>query len=203
MVVLIHGLSLNRHMWQWHVPDLVTDYRVLSYDLFGHGDSTPLPEMPSLSLFSVQLREVLNELLVDKCAIVGFSLGGMINRRFAYDYPDRVSALGIFNSPHERSPKAQKLVEERATQTQEGGPGATLDATIERWFTAPFRATRPNTIHMVRGWVLANDHTSYALAGETPGAETIIVPGLQHMGLVEAPNLFTDPLLEFLATIIT
>jgi alpha-beta hydrolase superfamily lysophospholipase len=37
-----------------------------------------------------------------RAALVWFSLGGMINRRCAMDHPDRVSALVILNSPHER-----------------------------------------------------------------------------------------------------
>ncbi len=37
-----------------------------------------------------------------------------------------------------------------------------------------------------------------AIAGEIPSAQTRIVPGLKHMGLVEAPAQFTAPLLQFL-----
>ena len=240
LVVLIHGLGLNRGVWRWHLPALAARYRVLSYDLFGHGESAPPPERPSLALFSAQLRGLLDHLAVDRGALVGFSLGGMINRRFALDHPSRVRALAILNSPHERGPEAQRLVEERAAQTAEGGPGATLDATIERWFTATYRAAQPEVIALVRQWVLANDPVSYALcrqvlahgvlelirpeppitlpclvmtaehdSGSTPamshaiaaeiaGARSIIVPGLRHMALVEAPSDFTGPLLSFL-----
>ncbi len=240
VVVLIHGLGLNRHVWQWHEPALSARYRVLNYDLFGHGESAPPPVKPSLTMFSGQLLELLDFLEIEQCAVAGFSLGGMINRRFALDHPQRLRALAIFNSPHERSPEAQILVEERAAKTSDGGPGATLDATIERWFTAEFRSTHSEIINMVREWVLSNDHVSYAqcrqvlatgvielirpetpidkstlvitcendsgstpamsyaIAGEIPGAQTIIVPRLQHMGLVEEPELFTEPLLRFL-----
>ncbi len=240
VVVLVHGLGLNRHTWQWHEPELAARYRVLNYDLFGHGDSAPPPAKPSLSLFSTQLCDVLDEFGIDRCAIVGFSLGGMINRRFALDYPERLRALAILNSPHERSPEAQKMVEDRAAQTAEGGPAATLDATIERWFTPEFRAARPDVIALVRQWVMANDPAiytqcrqvlasgvielicpeppivhptlvmtaendsgstpamSHAIAAEINGAQTIIVPSLQHMALVEEPSQFTEPLLRFL-----
>ena len=161
VVVLIHGLGVNRHIWQWHEPALSARYRVLCHDLFGHGDSAPPPAKPSLSLFSAQLCDLLDDLGVDGCAIVGFSLGGMINRRFALDHPDRVRALAIFNSPHERSPEAQKIVEERAAQAAEGGSAATIDSAIERWFTPGFRAARPEVIAMVRQWRMANDPVSY------------------------------------------
>ena len=52
VVVLVHGLGLNRYVWQWHEPALSQRYRVLSYDLYGHGDSVPPPETSSLALFS-------------------------------------------------------------------------------------------------------------------------------------------------------
>jgi pimeloyl-ACP methyl ester carboxylesterase len=240
VVALIHGLGLTRGTWDGHVPVLAGRYRVLTYDLFGHGESAPPPEVPSVSLFSEQLLGLMDALGIARVAAVGFSLGGMINRRFAIDHPDRLAALGILNSPHERGAEAQALVEERARQTDAGGPGATLDATIARWFTPGFIAARPDVIARVRGWVLANDPVSYArcrfvlargvvelirpdppiaapalvmtcehdsgstpamshaIAAELAGSDCIIVPGLQHMGLVEDPDLFTGPLLRFL-----
>ena len=129
VIVLIHGLGLNRHVWDSYTPVLTHRYRVLNYDLFGHGDTIPPPGIPSLTLFSEQLLGLLDELAIDRCSMIGFSLGGMINRRFAIDHPDRLHALAILNSPHEREPDAQKLVEQRALDSATGGPGATLDAT--------------------------------------------------------------------------
>jgi pimeloyl-ACP methyl ester carboxylesterase len=161
VIALIHGLGLNRQVWQWHVPALSAHYRVLSYDLFGHGDSVPPPATPSLTLFSTQLMDLLDHLGIDSAAIVGFSLGGMINRRFALDHPKRTWALAILNSPHERSEEAQKAIEARAAQTAQGGSEATIDAAIERWFTREFRAARPEIIAMVRQWRMSNDPVSY------------------------------------------
>lgn len=240
VVVLIHGLGLNRQVWQWHVPVLSARYRVLSYDLFGHGESAPPPATPSLTLFSTQLTELFDHLGIEAGAIVGFSLGGMINRRFALDHPQRTWALAILNSPHERSEEAQRAIEARAAKAAEGGSEATIDAAIERWFTPEFRAARPETIAMVRQWRMSNDPVSYpqscavlakgvtelilpqppiklptlvmtaendsgstpamthAIAAEIEGAQTIVVPGLRHMALTEAPALFTEPLLQFL-----
>ena len=164
VIALVHGLGLTRATWDAHLPALEQHYRVLNYDLFGHGESALPPVTLSLTVFAEQLRELMDELKIESAAIVGFSLGGMINRRFAMDYPQRVYALGILNSPHERGPEAQTLVEERAAKTDAGGPGATLDATIERWFTKGFRAQRDDVIQHIRGWVLANDPESYTKA---------------------------------------
>lgn len=163
VIVLVHGLGLNRHVWHEYRSRFAQRYRVLSYDLYGHGTSRSPPGTPSLRMFSEQLLELLDELTIERCSIIGFSLGGMINRRFAMDHPERVHALAILNSPHERESGAQKLVEQRALDSAAGGPGATLDVTIERWFTADFITRNPDFIATVRGWVLANDAESYAL----------------------------------------
>jgi pimeloyl-ACP methyl ester carboxylesterase len=163
VIAFIHGLGLNRRIWDTYVNHFAKCYRVLSYDLFGHGESADPPYKPSVRQFSEQLIELMDELEIERCAAIGFSLGGMINRRMAIDHPERVSALAILNSPHERGEEAQSLVEQRALDSQAGGPGATLDATIERWFTAEFRHANPDFVEQVRGWVLANEAGIYAL----------------------------------------
>ena len=239
VVVLIHGLGLTRQTWADHTPALSSHFRVLTYDLCGHGESALPVETPSLTVLSDQLRCLMDHLHIARAALIGFSLGGMINRRFAVDHPDRVSALVILNSPHERSAQAQRLVEDRAAQS-DAGPAATIDATLERWFTPGFRTAHPEAVARVRASVLANDPGNFArhrqvlahgvkelvrpappithptlvmtcendsgstpamtkaIAAEIPGARALIVPGLQHLGLIEQPALFTAPILHFL-----
>ena len=48
VIALIHGLGLNRHTWEAHEPVLAAQYRVLNYDLYGHGASAPPPTKPFL-----------------------------------------------------------------------------------------------------------------------------------------------------------
>lgn len=242
-VVMIHGLGLNHAMWQAYITAFAANYHVLTYDLYGHGKSVAPPTTPSLSMYSHQLIEILDELDIMQCSIVGFSLGGMINRHFTMKFADRVRALIILNSPHERVPDEQQRVEARARQTQEGGPAATLETTIKRWFTAEFCDRCPEMIDQVRNWVLNNDSTvytqcrwvlangvrelvrpqppigkptlvatsendsgstptmTYSIASEIDGAKTVVVPQLQHLGVLEKPDLFIAMMLEFLENI--
>lgn len=160
-LVLIHGLGLNRRIWAQYIPAFARYYRVISYDLFGHGESAAPPCKPDLTVYSEQIVSLLDELNIDRAALIGFSLGGMINRRVAMDHADRVNALVILNSPHERTPEAQRLVEERASDTAAGGISATMDATIERWFTPDYRQQNDVYIQQVRDWVLANNPENY------------------------------------------
>ncbi len=160
-IVLVHGLGVNRQMWQDYISVLSHRYRVLTYDLYGHGETRRVPSKISLSLFSKQLDDLLHELRIDKCVVIGFSLGGMINRRFGMDFPHRVSALVVLNSPHERDPEEQQIIEKRVNDTAEKGPKGTLDASIARWFTSEFRSMRPDVISEVSGWINSNNPTVY------------------------------------------
>ncbi|MBL9053240.1 MAG: alpha/beta fold hydrolase [Tabrizicola sp.] len=161
VVVLIHGLGLNRAVWQWMVPDLARHFRVLTYDFLGHGDSPPPTGQPNLRDLSEQLRALLDHLKIARAAIVGFSLGGMVARRLAQDHPDRVSALAILHSAHRRSEKAQAAILFRVAQAEEHGPAATVELALERWYTDACRAARPDLMDLTRKWVLANDPKVY------------------------------------------
>ena len=181
LVVLIHGLGLNRQIWHWHIPALTKHYRVLSYDLLGHGESAPPSAQPSLRLFSAQLRELLDHLGAPSCAIVGFSLGGMINRRFALDHPDRVWALAILNAPHERSPEQQEKVEARAAKVAAGGSDATIESALKRWFTAGFRERHPELLTRIREWRASAD------AGSYPGCCEVLATGVHELVRPDPP----------------
>ncbi len=178
VVVLVHGLGLNRECWDWTIPALSDRYRIIRYDLYGHGESANPPETPSLTLFARQLAELMDHLGIDRAAIAGFSLGGMIARRFAQDYPARAAALAILHSPHQRDPDAQAAILARVEQARKDGPAATVEAALDRWFTADYRTATPAMMDRVRGWVLANDievyHTIYRVLAE--GVGEIVTP---------------------------
>lgn len=177
-VVLVHGLGLNQHMWRWLLPLLAEKHRVITYDLAGHGE-TPMPDTAaSLDLFAKQLLAVLDAADVREAVITGFSLGGMIARKFAQTHPDRTRALCILHSPHRRTADAQAAIEKRVEQARLSGPAATVEAAIDRWFTPTFCKKAPAVIEEVKGWVLANDPqiypSNYAVLAH--GTDEVIAP---------------------------
>lgn len=161
VVVLIHGLGLNHACWQWLAPVLKPQFRVLRYDLIGHGQSANPIGKATLKMLADQLASLLDHIGVEMAAVIGFSLGGMIARRFAQDYPTRTQALVVLHSPHRRSETAQAAILARVEQARAEGPGATVEAALDRWFTPAFRSANPDMMQLVRGWVLANDPAIY------------------------------------------
>jgi pimeloyl-ACP methyl ester carboxylesterase len=243
VIALVHGLGLNRHSWQWQVPALSTTHRVITFDLHGHGDSSVPPHTPSLSVFSGQLVELLDHLGIARASVFGFSLGGMIARRFAMDHAVRLETLGILHSAHARDQAAHDAIQARVVQATKDGPAATVEAALSRWFTDGFRLSHPQMMDEVQRWILANRKDVYApiyqvlvdgvtelvapsppiaaptlvmtgdedygnspamsraIAAEIGGSELVILPGLRHMALAEAPELFNAKLLNFLSRV--
>ena len=188
VVVLIHGLGLNKDCWQWMIPDLTDSYRVLSYDLHGHGESNDPVTEPNLSLFSKQLKDLLDYCKIQKAVIIGFSLGGMIARRFAQDVPQKSQGMVILHSPHKRSEAAQTAILKRVDQARTLGPQSTVEAALERWFTDPFRKANPNLMDKIRQWVMANRkevyHTIYKVLATGIGEIVKPNPAINSPSLV-------------------
>ena len=161
-VVLVHGMGLNRALWQWLLPALTPHFQVLTYDLLGHGESADPVGQPDLRTFTAQTLELLDDCGLARCAVVGFSLGGMIARRFALDHPDRLSALAILHSAHDRSAAERAAIMRRVATARQSGPAATVDAALARWFTDGFQTRQPEMMALVRSWVTANRKDVYA-----------------------------------------
>ena len=103
--------------------DLSHDRQVITYDLYGHGDSPAPCEPPSLALFARQFAGVMAHFDLPHAIVAGFSLGGMIARRIAMDMPHLVSGLAILHSPHARTGAEQDAIQARVQQAEAAGRG--------------------------------------------------------------------------------
>jgi 3-oxoadipate enol-lactonase len=91
-IVFLHGLGGNLSFWANQAREFSKTRRTLRYDLRGHGDSSPSVRQ-TLADHAEDLRQLLDELELDRAEVVGLSMGGMIAQYFAATHPERVSAL--------------------------------------------------------------------------------------------------------------
>jgi len=89
-LVLIHGGGLDRRMWDAQVRTLAKQYRVLLYDVRGHGLSSRTPPVYS---DHGDLRQLLEQLRITRVHVMGLSLGGRIAIDFAIEHPEMVRSL--------------------------------------------------------------------------------------------------------------
>lgn len=110
-LVLIHGAWASHEWWKWQVPELARFYRVFSYDLRGHGRSSPLLRPTSIDAFARGLESVLQKVGAQEFALVGWSVGGMISLQYAFGHPHEVKALVLIATRGNRDPRLKRRVQ--------------------------------------------------------------------------------------------
>jgi len=128
LVILSHGYGATSAMWKGQAEALSDRYRVVSWDMRGHGKSNS-PEDPALYSEATTVDDIAA--LIDACgskkAVVGgLSLGGYMSLAFNLAYPDSVHALMLFDTgPGYRNPEARagwnEMAEGRARDFRENG----------------------------------------------------------------------------------
>ncbi len=106
-VVLLHSSACDRRMWdpQWH--DLIdAGYRVVRCDFRGYGE-TPVPDQPNNDAQDV--LELLDELGIERAAVVGASYGGRVALELAARWPERVSTLALLSAGSPLHPSTDEL----------------------------------------------------------------------------------------------
>jgi 3-oxoadipate enol-lactonase len=97
-LLLIHGLGSSARNWKLQVQYFAEKYRVITYDLRGHGRSNKPPGPYSMRIFSKDTAALLTGLEAAPAHVVGISMGGMIAFELAVHYPDLLRSLVIVNS---------------------------------------------------------------------------------------------------------
>lgn len=93
VVVLGHGAGGNHAIWFQQVPVLASDYRVITWDQRGFGNSTNRHGLANPRTATNDLLAILDHLAADRAHIVGQSLGGWAALGFAIAHRDRVRTL--------------------------------------------------------------------------------------------------------------
>ncbi|MFT5530132.1 MAG: 3-oxoadipate enol-lactonase [Candidatus Poriferisodalaceae bacterium] len=93
VVVLTHGAGGTHAVWYQQIPALGAQFRVLTWDSRGFGNSTNINETPTAAAAAADLTVVLDHLAVDRAHLIGQSMGGWHITAFALAHPGRVLSL--------------------------------------------------------------------------------------------------------------
>ena len=227
-VLLSHGYSATSQMWQSQVEALKSRYRVITWDMRGHGQSDSPGEQALYSeAASVDdMVAILRTCGVERAVIGGLSLGGYTSLAFNVKYPQHVRALMLFDTgPGYRNPKAREgwnaTAEERAKALERDGlaalgQGAEVRIATHRSAAGLARAARGMLAQVdsriieslehvaVPTLVLvgANDEPFLAatdyMGNKIPGAAKVVLRGAGHASNIDQPAAFNAAVLEFL-----
>lgn len=151
-VMFAHSLAADMSMWDENVGAFAGAYRILRYDMRGHGLSSNPPAPYTAALLADDAVALLDALRIDRVHFVGLSLGGIVGQHLGARYPNRLNSLSLCNTMSQHSDL--KSLDERMASVRAGGMSAVVDGTIERWFTSAFIRKSPDTIARVREMVL-------------------------------------------------
>jgi 3-oxoadipate enol-lactonase len=155
VVMLSHSLACSMAMWQPQLEVLESHFRVLRYDMRGHGKSEA-PEGPyTLEQLAADVIGLLDALGLDSVYFVGLSIGGMIGQCLALDYPDRLRSVSLCDTAPIIPGEAKPLFEERMTRARDRGMEALVQETLDRWFTQPYLDQNPPEVDRIRNQILA------------------------------------------------
>ena len=96
-LLLVHGVGTSAGEWSWVLPTLARDHLVYAIDLPGFDGSARLPDY-SPAFYARFVGAFLDALRVERLAVIGNSLGGLVALHLALSDPERVAALVLSDS---------------------------------------------------------------------------------------------------------
>lgn len=140
-LVFINSLGSDYRIWDDMIPDLADHYDVVRYDLRGHGLSD-CPDAPySIRDHSADLAGLLDTLHIERCVLIGISVGGQIAMDYTCQHPDKVQALVVSDT----FPKIGEsdMWNRRIKLLRQYGMKHLANAILERWFAPSYPEKNP------------------------------------------------------------
>ncbi|MEI3610549.1 2-succinyl-6-hydroxy-2,4-cyclohexadiene-1-carboxylate synthase [Pseudogracilibacillus sp. SO10305] len=155
MLVLLHGFTGTIHTWDMLTETLREQFTVLRIDLPGHGKTT-CSTGRTMEQFSNDLHALLEKLEVQKCTLLGYSLGGRTALSFAQFFPEKVQALLLESASPGLATEAERTSrvardEVLAKKIEANG----VEAFVAAWENIPLFATQKALPESVRATIRA------------------------------------------------
>jgi pimeloyl-ACP methyl ester carboxylesterase len=189
-VLLSHGYSATGRMWSAQRIALGDRYRLITWDMRGHGqtDSPVDPAQYSLELTVADMHGLLRHLREERAVVGGLSLGGYVSLAFYLGHPEMVRALIICDSgPGYRNAEARaawnQRAHERAAELEARGLEALSGRSREMREAMGHHRSAQGLAHAARGMLAQKD------ASVIDGLPSIRVPTLIVVGDQDQPFL--------------
>jgi 3-oxoadipate enol-lactonase len=161
VMTLSHALATNLAMWNPQMEMLASRFRVLRYDIRGHGGSD-VPEGPyTVQQMAEDVASLLEVLEIDRTYFMGISMGGMIGQVLALNHSPKLTALILCDTTSRIPPEGRSVWEGRIRTAMTRGMEPHVEPSIEMWFTPLFRSRRPGILQRMRAMFRATSPKGY------------------------------------------
>ena len=182
---LSHSLCCDGSMWAPQLAALERRFTVLRIDTRGHGGTDAPAGAYNFEQLTDDVLGLLDALRIERTHFVGLSMGGMIGQHLALKAPQRIDRLVLADTTSRMPAEAAPLWAERIRIATGQGMGPLVQPTLERWFTAPWRAAHPEVMETI-GALIRNT----PVAGYVGCAEAIArIDVTDRLNAIKAPTL--------------
>ncbi|MFL6606323.1 MAG: 3-oxoadipate enol-lactonase [Steroidobacteraceae bacterium] len=155
VLMLSNSIGTDLHMWDGQIPTLTRQFRVLRYDLRGHGTSDVPAGAYSMDRLGRDVLELLDDLQLRSVRFCGLSLGGMVGQWLGIHAPERIERLALCHTAPFIGPTAQWA--ERIAGILAADPAATAEGFLKNWFPTPLLEADSRVIEAFRATLRATD----------------------------------------------
>ncbi|HTL43567.1 MAG TPA: alpha/beta fold hydrolase [Vicinamibacterales bacterium] len=182
---LSHSLGQDHGMWDAQAEALAPHFRVVRYDIRGHGASGVTPGDYAVADLGQDVLRLADEIGITRFAFCGLSLGGMIAQWLAANAPTRVTAIVLANT----SPlPGFERMERRRQTVLASGMAAVADEVMGRFFSPAHLAGGGPAVAEARRTLLATDPVGYA--GACAAVRDMDLTGV--LPRIQSPALIID-----------
>jgi 3-oxoadipate enol-lactonase len=183
-LLLLHCLGVDRHFWDFAAP-LASEFRLLSFDLPGHGETPAPSESYDIDDLAVLCADLMSGQGVSRVHVAGISLGGLIAQRLAAAHPELVDRLVLIDTTPRYTDELRRMWAVRAKGAREQGVRSLIDGLLPIWFTPEAIAADAPGVRYVRETLARCSGEGYALACEALAAADL----RQDAKCIDAPTL--------------
>ena len=156
-IIFLHAFPLTRRMWTAQEEALSSEFRIITIDLRGHGESDAPLWQHTLDQVAEDVRTLFDHLAIQRAVLVGLSMGGYILFAFYRKYADRVKGLVLADTRAQADTMEGKEGRFQMAQVAyKKGSAAIADIMIPKLLSPATIQTKPEIVQEVRTMIEGN-----------------------------------------------
>jgi 3-oxoadipate enol-lactonase len=187
-VTFVTGIANDISLWDGQVAALARGFKVLRYDLRGHGGSESTPGDYTIDILVRDLRTLLDQVRIEKTSLVGLGLGGALVQAFAIQHPERVERLMPCCCRAQMVPDFAAMWHKLRDAVRQSGLESIVEPTVQRWFSDEFKRANPQVLENIRRMIRGTTREGYL--GATGAFLGLALE--DRLGAIRCPTLYVS-----------